>query len=642
MRKNTKMLIIGLSVLSVVSTVTAITVPVVMHLNQESNSGSDNDNTIQKVLVKEGGIIDEILSLATEDEMITKVDAFNKGNKWDEVFTFTNENEKTVTGVVEEVLFNLDTKLVKAQGVFTIIYKEEIKAASGASVIRVDRNDIPLTVIKSIDYDAKLAAATDILANLLAGASDFAVQKDMINNWNNKPAPIEFENAIKDIVNFSDGTNNFDWDIIVKDVTLRTSILGTELPLTQILPVRIQINLNEGYNATVGRDFLIFDSADALGNWKEANLTISKIGDLEYNTKLEAATKVLADLLSPLDFEAQKDMINSWNGKIASTEFVDAIKGILTFKDGSNNWDWDNVVKDVTLQTNISGSELPLTPILPVKIQINLNDGYIATDGGNLLLFDSDALGNWNQINLIVSDIDAAKKADVTAFLNDLLAGKTFEEQEIEYNSWKTETPVGLKTVIKDIVTFDGLNWDTVVADIKVNTNYIEAGSDILPFDIQIILKPEYNAIEPNKLLITIDSLGTASKINLTMTQGQNYQKKFDDIKDSIILEFDNALNLEEQQKIYNDLVDVPANIYLPIIDIFAFHNAKDEPIKWNEVVRDIEVILNADFTLVPGLEIPPIKIQIILTDKYDIPNKDELIIDMGGFGLAKDPSTNP
>ncbi|MGL5640512.1 MAG: hypothetical protein ACRDCD_02580, partial [Mycoplasmoidaceae bacterium] len=241
MRKNTKMLIIGLSVISVVSTAAAITVPLLMHFNQDDKNGASKDSTIKKVVVKEGGLIDEILTLATEENMITKVEEFNKSNNWDSVFTFTNENEKIVTSVVKEVIFNLDTKPTIDQGVFTIIYKDEIKAASGANVIRVNRSDIALDV--SIIDPAKLTAATNLLANLLTAASDFAAQESLYNSWATTP-PQGLETIIEDIVIFNQG--QIDWSTAVSgfEISVGTINAGQKIP-----GVNIQIILNSGYTA---------------------------------------------------------------------------------------------------------------------------------------------------------------------------------------------------------------------------------------------------------------------------------------------------------------------------------------------------------------------------------------------------------
>ncbi|MGL4616889.1 MAG: hypothetical protein ACRCUM_01495, partial [Mycoplasmoidaceae bacterium] len=387
MRKNTKRLIIALVIFSVVSVATAITVPVVLHLNGSNNNDSIKNKTIKKIDIKNRNLIDEILAFDTEEEMKNKVKEINENSMWDEIFTFTNENDKFITNVVSEVIFDLDNNSNNPQGVFTFLYKEGIKANSGASDIRIN---------------------------------------------------------------------------------------------------------------------------------KYVGLNITNASD--YANKLEAATQVLTNSLKDKDFDRQINLYDAWNGIQAPISFVNEIENILIFKEENKVLDWDVVVENVILKTD-SSSAIEGGKIDPVTIRINLKPEYRANELDLLEFNSADTLGNW-KISLTISDVNDAKKTEVSEYLAGLLNGKTFQEQKDEYESWAREIPSELETKIVDIVTFNNgaIGWATAISGIKINVSHIEAGSKINPIDIRINLNSEYSTIDESKLSIRIDELGEAQRINLTVS----------------------------------------------------------------------------------------------------------------------------
>ncbi|MGL5640064.1 MAG: hypothetical protein ACRDCD_00160, partial [Mycoplasmoidaceae bacterium] len=382
------------------------------------------------------------------------------------------------------------------------------------------KKDLTISKILDAEYNAKLENATKVLADSLI-ALDFVSQQELIKSWDINPASTEFEDEIKGILTFNYGGVDLEWDEVVKDVTLKTNISGTEAPLTKISPVEIQINLNDEYIASTNGGLLTFNSADTLGNWNQINLTINEISNPEYKNKLEAATKVLADLLTALDFAAQKNMIDNWNNNPAPVGFEDEIKGIITFSDGSNDLDWDIVVKNVTLTTKISGNENPSDKITPVEIQINLNDEYKALVGEDLLTFKSaDTLGIWNSINLVITNSadHSTKVTAIETYLENEFAGKADNtEQQEFYNGLENTIPPQVTQEIIDIVTFkEGANdipWGDAVERIKIilnNNPTLVSGNPIPPIEIQIILKDKYDSPNKDNLTININNLGNA------------------------------------------------------------------------------------------------------------------------------------
>ncbi|MGL5246527.1 MAG: hypothetical protein ACRC8C_03095 [Mycoplasmoidaceae bacterium] len=631
MRKNIKKLIIGLSIISVISTVTAITIPVVMHLSEDNNKFSNKDNTIQKVVVKKGGLANEILAATTEEEMRIKVEEFNKNNNWDSVFNFMNENNKILNNVVNEVIFYLDNKPEIPQCVFSFDYKEGIKSASGANIIRVNIENITLSV-SEID-PVKLTAATEYLAGLLAG-KDFATQKAIYDGWE-KTVPPELENKIKDIVTFND--KQIDWITAVSGIKITVGKIEAGQPIP---PIKIKINLNNRYVADLNK--LLVEITE-LGDSPKIDATIAA-GDA---TKLEAATKILNTILSGKDFASQKAIYDGWNNQPAPVGFEDAIKGIVTFKDGTKDLVWDDVVRDVTLTTS-SSSALPLTKIPPVGIGINLKPEYKALSGIDLLKFDSaDTLGNWNQISLTVSKIEdkayAAKLEAATKVLADSLKPLDYAAQKALIDSWNSKpAPATFVDTIKDIVTFkDGtkdLVWDDVVKDVTLVTFRGNPG-DKITIKININLKLEYKNISSPDLLEfnSADTLGNwNTRINLDVTKNVDYDTKLNTIKTALTTLLGNATDLAEQKKIYNDLaINTPNDVKTEIMDIVTFNDGTN-PIDWIDAVEEIKIILNDTPTLLTGQPIPPIKIQIILNDKYDSTDKTNLTTEPVGLGIAK------
>ncbi|MGL5590573.1 MAG: hypothetical protein ACRDCH_00655, partial [Metamycoplasmataceae bacterium] len=369
------------------------------------------------------------------------------------------------------------------------------------------KKDLTISKILDAEYNAKLENATKVLADSLI-ALDFVSQQELIKSWDSSPASTEFEDEIKGILTFNYGGGNLEWDEVVKDVTLKTNISGNEMPSTKISPVEIQINLNDEYISSTNGTLLTFDSADTLGNWNQINLTVNKITDADYKTKLEGATKILVDSLTPLDFAAQKNMIENWNNNPAPAGFEDAIKDIVIFNEGNKNIVWDVVVKDVTLKTNISGNEVPLTEISPVEIQINLNDEYMASTTDDLLTFDSNTLGNWSSrisLDIANSPNHTTKINNIETFLTNELANKAniIEQQEF-YDGLKKTIPLQVTQEIVDIVTFkEGANdilWVDAFERIEIilnNNPTLVSGNPIPPIEIQIILKDKYDS--PNK-----------------------------------------------------------------------------------------------------------------------------------------------
>ncbi|MGL5591373.1 MAG: hypothetical protein ACRDCF_01410, partial [Mycoplasmoidaceae bacterium] len=453
MKKNIKILIASLSVLTVAATVTAITVPLVMNAKQIDDSNFIKDNTVKTATIKENSLMKEILEANTEKAMRDKVKEFNKQvDIWDKVFTFTNDNNKNVTNVVNEVMFSLDNDSTTKQAIFSIKYKDGIQAASGANIVKVNVNSIKdLSVTRVDDFDIKVQEISDKLNDLLKKEPTQLDQKKLYDSWGTN-IPTEISSGVRNLFNFKEGGEKT-WTMFVKDISVTPGQyqVGEEMP-----PIGVKVNLKSGYLISSNNEKeLKFDIVV-----KNPTIDLDIAESTDYNDKLINATKVLNGLLTG-DFNEQKEIYEGWNNKSAPNTFKESIKGILSFNNGSVSWDL--AVKDVVLTTGTFPSQ-PGEQIPSVGISIKLNDIYSISSGEQLLSFNSNDLGNSNLINIkVTGEIEAAAAA--TTYLETIVTG-SYDEQETAYTNLNGNATEEFINSIKNEIIFNGGNvsWDDAVA----------------------------------------------------------------------------------------------------------------------------------------------------------------------------------
>ncbi|MGL5640063.1 MAG: hypothetical protein ACRDCD_00155, partial [Mycoplasmoidaceae bacterium] len=356
MRKNIKILIASLSVLTVAATVTAITVPLVMNAKQIDDSNFIKNKTVKTVSIKDNSM-DQILKANTEAKMRAEVKKMNDNKSWDNFFTFTNENDGLLTDIVSEVIFSLENN---DKAVFAINYIDDIKITNGSNIVKVNLNTGSF-VTRADDFQDKIDLVSNKLNDLLKKESSIDAQKIIFDGWG-KNTPIEIRDGLVDSLIFNTEDK---WDLVVKEIIVTPE--ANYEPSVKKPNLAIQVKLNNGY-------IISSDDEQKL----KFNITLDPIIGLsiskstDYNNLLTNATNVLNSLLTG-DFNNQKEIYEGWNNNPAPDNFKNAIKGILSFNNGSVKW--DDAVEDVILKTATFPTK-PGEPIPPVEIKINLKDVY--------------------------------------------------------------------------------------------------------------------------------------------------------------------------------------------------------------------------------------------------------------------------
>ncbi|MGL5246153.1 MAG: hypothetical protein ACRC8C_01130, partial [Mycoplasmoidaceae bacterium] len=498
--------IASLSVLTVAATITAITVPVVMNANQISSDNSIKNDTVKTATIKSSSMADQILKADSEQVMITKVKEFNANKKWDEVFSFTNENDGSLTNVVKEVIFSLESNTI---AVFAINYNDDVKITNGANIVKATVNIVDNFVTRVPYFNGIISDITNKLNDLLKKQENKQAQKKLYDSWTTTPK--EIENGLVDSFKF-DTTDN--WNTVVKNISVIPGSYQIDEPMP---PLRIQVNLNSWYiTSSLDKELLKFNiNVDPL-----MKLDIYKSND--YETKLKYARTALTLLLINKDFNAQKAEYESWE-KTTPNDLVTAIEGIVKFKNvgsiNNENLPWNDIFESVTIATGIFPA-LPGQYIPGVEITININNKYSFNQGQKYLTFNMGTFGGSSNIALTVdnSPQHATKLTNAANALKELLnvGVDTISQQEI-YDGWAITTPPKLVDEIIDIVFFKDdstvVDWVKAVEEVKIIPNDkipLESGQPIPPIKIQIILNDKYDSTDKTNLTIDITELGNA------------------------------------------------------------------------------------------------------------------------------------
>ncbi|MGL5246528.1 MAG: hypothetical protein ACRC8C_03100 [Mycoplasmoidaceae bacterium] len=364
------------------------------------------------------------------------------------------------------------------------------------------------------------------------------------------------------------------------------------------------------------------DNASVIkANMKKIHIFINRAVD--YDTKLINSTNVLNNLLIG-NFDNQKAIYESWSLE-APAEFKLAIKDILKF---NNNITWDEAVKIVNL---IPGKfPDPNQEIPSVEIEIKLNDKYSVNIGNNLLKFRSNNLSNSSKIDLTIDknlNYDT-KLNDVNLALENLLNGKSFQEQKATYDDWKTNTPVAINDAIVDIVNFSGgqVSWIDAFKSVslKPNTFPNDVSQTIPSIEITIQLNDKYNVTSGQDLLkFNSRDLGVAAKIDLTIDKNLNYDTKLNDVN-LVLKTLLNGKSFQEQKVAYDDWkINTPVEVINAIVDIVNFNGGQ---VNWIDAFKSVS-LKPSTFPNDFNLTIPGIEITIQLNDKYNVTSGQDLLI---------------
>ena len=593
----------------------------------------------QKALYESWAMADKI-PVGFEDALKGIV-TFDGGITWETAFEGVKITPRNFISAVNSQIPEVE---------ITITLKTSYTATTGSvNLLTFNSGDLGKTkattevvVADADDHAVKLTAATKVLKDLLASETTIADQEALYKSWAT-PAnvPVEFTTALKGIVTFDGGIT---WETAFEGVkiTPRNFISAVN---SQIPEVEITITLKTSYTATTGSvNLLTFNSGD-LGKTKATTEVVVADAD-DHAVKLTAATKVLKDLLaSETTIAGQEALYKSWATPAnVPVEFTTALKGIVTFDNGGITW--DNAVNGVIIKT----SAFPATAgekILPVKITIELNEGYTANSvTGSSLSFDSGDLGQTAKIGVIVANAGGhdTKLTDATKVLKDLLASETtIADQEALYKSWATpaNVPVEFTTALKGIVTFDngGITWDNAVnvVNIKPSDLPVTAGAEIPPVNITIELNEGYTTINSTETFLSFDSkdLGVA-KTGVTVAKNSaSYQSKLDAATNVLKTELNGAKTPTDQKKIYNSWEKAnPARFVDALKGIVTFDG--DET-KWDTIVKGVKITKSGDIHAMPLNQIPHVIITIELKEKYSATEstKSFLSFDSGDLGLT-------
>ncbi len=556
---------------------------------------------------------------------------------WDDVVAGITIVPGTFISTIDTIIPPVEIKINLNDG-YVISNPELLTLKSGD--LGKTKSTTDVTVAKASNYDTKLADATKVLRVALNGATTIDAQKTLYNNWG-KETPVEFTNALKDIITFDNG--GITWETAFDSIVLTpgefVSAVGSTIP-----QVGITINLNPAYTATTeSLGFLTFKSGDLGTAVEKTTITVSNATD--HADKLAAATKVLRGALeSETTIDEQKKIYDSW---VATTpeEFTNALKDIVTFDGGIT---WDNAVKGVNITKNSELPATPSTPIPPVKITIDLNTGYEPIgDTGNLLLFDSGDLGNTKNISVTVIKDDAnfKEKLDAaTKVLRGALESETtIDEQKKIYDGWVTTTPEEFTNALIDIVTFDGkITWETVVKGVRIET--LEAfpktpATKIPPVKITIDLNTGYDATESTKGFLSFESgdLGNTKGTVVTVIKDDGiYKEKLVAATNILKSELNKGSTPSDQKRIYGEWrTSPPAGFEAALKDIVTFDG--DET-KWDTIVQGVKITIVKNMFDLPATQIEPVKITIELKETYAATSGTESLLsfDSGGLGLTK------
>ena len=577
------------------------------------------------------------------EDALKGIVTFGPENNWNDVVADIAITPGAFTSTIDTII---------PQVGITITLKTGYKATTDSKkLLTFNSGDLGKTkattevvVADADDHAAKLTAAAAVLKDLLANETTIAAQKTLYESWSTADKiPAEFIAALKDIVTFDNG--GITWDNAFASVALNPGVFTSTID-TIIPPVEITITLSPGYTAAADSGKLLTFNSGDLGKTK-ATTEIVVANANDHAGKLDAATKVLKDLLaSETTIVGQKALYDSWE-TTNPVGFEDALKDIVTFDGGVT---WETAVKGVKIT---KGGELtaPSTPIPAVNITIELNTGYNATESTKgLLSFDSGELGSTKNISVTVTKEDAnfnEKLVAATSVLrNELNFATTIAAQKTLYESWSTadKIPAEFIAALKDIVTFDngGITWDNAFASVALNPGVFTSTIDTIipPVEITITLSPGYTAAADSGKLLTFNSgdLGkTKATTEIVVANANDHAGKLTAATNVLKTELNGAATIADQKIIYNSwATTTPAEFIAALKDIVTFDNGG---ITWDNAFAS--VALNPGvFTSTIDTIIPPVEITITLSPGYTAAADSGKLLTFNSGDLGKTKAT--
>ena len=631
MRKNIKYIIISLSVLAVTATVTAITVPLVMHANNVDDQNLNRDETIKEVaLVLNSDPIQRITKSISESEILDIVKSTNETpNGWKDAFKLTNENDKIIKNAIKSVELVITRSPIvdgkqDIQLTFLITYNDGIKFNSQSSIIK---HKMPKNIVTSLDLVSDGVDQFTVLVN--ANLSE--IKNNGLQTWLNKA---ETQGEIAKLLTAKQGETNVPVSLAnSEDITPKGSF-------------RYKIKITPMFDGG-SQENIIFLSQNIVFpeiSLEKIELALDKSTDFEI--KKTAATEVLKDLLaSKTTIADKKALYDSWKTE-TPVAFKEALSELLVVTDKSYNW------TDILKEIKITPGTFPETvglPIPKVSVEIILKDDFSAsTATAGSLKFDTIDFETTTKQVLITNATDHADKLDAATLVlsNALAAAATIDDQKTLYEGWATpaNVPEAFTTALKGIVTFvPENNWNDVVADIAITPGAFTSTIDtIIPqVGITITLKTGYEATTDSKKLLTFNSgdLGkTKATTEVVVANASDHNAKLNAATSILNKALADAPTLAAQKTLYEGWA-TPANVpeafttALKGIVTFVPEN------NWNDVVADIAITHGAFSSTIDTI-IPPVEITITLKPGYTATTDSEKFLKFNSGDLGKTKAT--
>ena len=632
MRKNIKYIIISLSVLAVTATVTAITVPLVMHANNVDDQNLNRDETIKEVaLVLNSDPIQRITKSISESEILDIVKSTNETpNGWKDAFKLTNENDKIIKNAIKSVELVITRSPIvdgkqDIQLTFLITYNDGIKFNSQSSIIK---HKMPKNIVTSLDLVPDGVAQFTVLVN--ANLSE--IKNNGLQTWLNKA---ETQGEIAKLLTAKQGETNVPVSLAnSEDITPKGSF-------------RYKIKITPMFDGG-SQENIIFLSQNIVFpeiSLEKIELALEKSTDFEI--KKTAATDVLKNELASADTIADKKALyDSWKTE-TPVAFKEALSELLVVTDKSYNW------TDILKEIKITPGTFPETvglPIPKVSVEIILKDDFSAsTTSAGLLKFDITGFGDTTKQVSITNATDHADKLDAATLVlsNALAAAATIDDQKTLYESWSTgaNVPAGFEDALKGIVTFDngGITWDNAFASVALNPGVFTSTIDtIIPqVGITITLKTGYEATTDSKKLLTFNSgdLGkTKATTEVVVANASDHNAKLTAATSILTKALTDAPTLAAQKTLYEGWAtpaNVPEAFTTALKGIVTFGPENN----WNDVVADIAITPGA-FTSTIDTIIPQVGITITLKTGYEATTDSKKLLTFNSGDLGKTKAT--
>ena len=631
MRKNIKYIIISLSVLAVTATVTAITVPLVMHANNVDDQNLNRDETIKEVaLVLNSDPIQRITKSISESEILDIVKSTNETpNGWKDAFKLTNENDKIIKNAIKSVELVITRSPIvdgkqDIQLTFLITYNDGIKFNSQSSIIK---HKMPKNIVTS------LAIVTEGVTKFteLVNTNLSEIKNNGLQTWLNKA---ETQGEIAKLLIAKQGETNVPVSLAnSEDITPKGSF-------------RYKIKITPMFDGG-SQENIIFLSQNIV--FPEISLEKIEL-DLKQSTDFEikktAATDVLKNELASADTMADKKALyDSWKTE-TPVAFKEALSELLVVTDKFYNW------TDILKEIKITPGTFPETvglPIPKVSVEIILKDDFSAsTTSAGLLKFDITGFGDTTKQVSITNATDHADKLDAATLVlsNALAAAATIDAQKTLYVGWSTgaNVPAGFADALKDIVTFgDGNNWNDVVDGIAIIPGAFTSTIDTIipPVEITITLKPGYTATTGSGKFLKFNSgdLGkTKATTEVVVANASDHNAKLTAATSILNKALADAPTLAAQKTLYEGWA-TPANVPEGFEDALKGIVTFDGGITWDNAFAS--VALNPGvFTSTIDTIIPQVGITITLKPGYAATADSEKFLTFNSDDLGKTKAT--